>query len=91
MVAELLLFGEAHAVLGVAAAAVAVHAGEREFLGGVLLDVGDRNADATGEADLRSGVTAHGRMRFLRATMARSKQARRWESRSGISNLGFQI
>jgi hypothetical protein len=52
MEAELLLLGEADAVLGVAAAAVAVHAGQREFLGGVLGDVGDRDTDATGQFDL---------------------------------------
>ena len=59
--AELLLFGQADAVLGVAAAAVAVHAGEGELLGGVLGDVGDGDPDAAGQLDLRTEVTAHGR------------------------------
>jgi hypothetical protein len=58
--AELLLLGETDTVFGVAAAAVAVHAGEDEFLGGVLGDVGDGDANATGELYFWSGVTAHG-------------------------------
>ena len=60
VVAKLLLLGQAHAVFGVAPAAIAVHAGQLEFLGGVLGDVGNGNADATGELDLRTEITAHG-------------------------------
>src|SRR4051812_20648611 len=60
IVTQLLLLDQADAVLGVAATAVAVHAGEVEFLAGVLRDVGDRGPDAAGEADLRSGITTHG-------------------------------
>ena len=89
VVAELLLFGEAHAVLGVAAAAVAVHAGEREFLGGVLGDVGDRNADATGQLDLRTEVTAHVTQLFLRALLVDRDCAQNmrspWRARSSGS------
>ena len=59
MEAELLLFAEANTVLGIATTTIAVHAGEGEFFASVLLNVGDRNANTAGEADLRSGVTAH--------------------------------
>src|SRR5262249_15126089 len=61
VVTELLLLDQADAVLGVAPAAVAVHAGDLQFLAGVLVGVRDGHADATGQFDFRSGVTGHGR------------------------------
>jgi hypothetical protein len=54
MEAQLLLFVEAHAVFGIAPAAIAVHAGKFQFLGSVLGNVGNRHADATGQLDLRT-------------------------------------
>src|SRR5262249_3097489 len=86
VVAELLLFGEADAIFGIAATAVAVHAGERQLLGGVLLDVGDGNPNATRQTNLRSDVTAHGKDTFYGRRCARSKHARRFEkSRSSYA------
>ena len=66
VMAELLLFVEAHAVLGIAPAAIAVHAGELKFLGGVLGDVGNGNTDATRQLNLRAEITGHGRNSFSR-------------------------
>jgi hypothetical protein len=62
--AKLLLLDEAHAVLGIAPAAVAVHAGELKLLGRVLGDVRNGNADAARQLHLRAGVTGHGGITF---------------------------
>jgi hypothetical protein len=50
------------------AAAISVHAGKRQFLGGVFWDVGDRHTDAARELYLRSKITTH-EMNFPRVAV----------------------
>src|SRR5207237_5692742 len=64
MEAQLLLLGQADAVLGVPPAAVAVHPRQRQFLGGVFRNVGDRRPDPARELHLRTRIPAHDKNLF---------------------------